>query len=135
LSRRTQIVTDTLLRELKEKISSLRARGTSIAYLLTLPTDSTSVQWSAVRRVLIDTLRARQPTDADSLIEVLRVEVQKSSPKAIQLRLFIGAEWRCDGKWLGGGSERDVFVPWHRAAKPPDERMFRASDSAPCRDR
>ena len=135
LSRRTQIVADTLLRELAAEIAIVRARGGAIAYWVTLATDSTVVQWSAVRRILVDTLRAREATDADSLIEILSIEVQKSSPEAIDLRLFTGAKWRCNGEWLGGGSGRDIFVPWQIAAKPPRERMFLDSHSAPCKVR
>ena len=135
VTRRTQIVTDTLLRELTENIARVRARGGAIAYWVNFPTDSTVVQWSAVRRILLDTLRAREETDADSLVEILVVEVRNSSPKAMLLQLYTGAKWRCNGEWLGGRSGHDVFVPWQRAAKPPRERMFLDSHSAPCQVR
>ena len=133
LDRRTQVVTDTLVSALAEDIVLLRARGGAIAFLLTLPSDSTVVQWSRVRRVLVDSLRARAPTDADTLVGVLTVDVRRSTPTELRLRIFIGAQWRCGDEWRGGGSGREIFVPWHDSAKPPLEQVSLDSDSLPCR--
>ena len=130
---RTQVVTDTLLRRLQPVIAIVRKRGVAVPYLMTFPTDTTLVAWSRVRRVVGDTLQAREATDADSLAQVLTVEMQRATPTGVTIRLFIGAKWRCQGEWLGGGSGEDIFVPWDSAPPPPLVRVSIHSHSLACR--
>jgi hypothetical protein len=132
LARRTQVVTDTVLRTLAPEIARARRRREASPYVLKLPTDTTIVHWARVRRTLVDSLRARAATEADTLVDILTIDVQRSTPVALSLRMFSGAKWLCHGEWRGGGRGVDVFVPWDTTTPPPMGRGYSNSHSLPC---
>lgn len=134
-NRATRIVTDTLIRTLSVEISAAQARRSLAAYLLDLPSDSVLVQWSLVRRILSDTLRAREATEADTSSQTLWIVVRAATSSALTLSVLSGAKWKCGSEWHGGSSAREIFIPFDQSAAPPMVLRQQFSHSLPCPSR
>jgi hypothetical protein len=133
--RATRIVTDSLVRALAVEIAAAQARRLPAAYLLDVPSDSAPVHWALVRRVLADTLRARDATEADTAMQTLWIVVRSATSSALMLSVLSGAKWKCGSEWYGGSSAREIFIPFDQSAAPPVVIRQQFSHSPPCLSR
>jgi hypothetical protein len=128
----TRAAASAILSRLTRELAQTDGDTTSRLWFIEMPSDSSSVDWAAVRATIMVRLRARPPRLIDASFRTLVVERVERSETHVKFELELGGATRCTDALAGSSATYRVDLQKADGIWTPRLRQIAVSDGVGC---